>query len=168
MKTFIFLCFLVRSFNCEVNLNDINCVESYLKPSFETSEGNCDEVVTNLISELIEKVKTKVTEDKCVLEVFSKYDIAKLYLRGFLAHAKNHTENYDNDVEESIDALSSAAIVICIPNEAHIKDFDKLLNETKSPEIILHDKCFKQYFIYENLIDIEDFNRDCSGFFQNY
>jgi hypothetical protein len=76
---------------------------------------------------------------------------------------KNRTENYEEDVEESIDALVNAAKVVCTPRAKLDQDFEDLFNVTTSEETSAHDKCVQKFFIDENLIDASDFNLDITG-----
>jgi hypothetical protein len=97
------------------------------------------------------------------MKVFADNGITRLYLRGFVKHLRNRTEKYEEDVEESIDALVNAAKVVCTPRAKLDQDFEDLFNVTTSEETSSHDKCVQKFFIDENLIDASDFNLNITG-----
>jgi hypothetical protein len=169
MNFFLLFCFIVHFSHCK--LNEIDCIEGFLNANQGISNEECEKVVKKLSSEFLEDIRSQLSDEDsttCILNVFDDYHITRLYFRGLVKHIRNHTEKYDEDVEESKDALVNAAKVLCTSDSKFDADFERLFNETKPSETNEYERCVQKYFIDEKIIDEEEFTFNSTGLNQTY
>lgn len=167
MKFFLLICFAVNFAACEIS--DVSCIDSFLSQPSGSSSEECEKVVEKLSTEFIDSVKSDLgPEDNqtCILDLFENFQVTRLYLRGLLSHITNSIDKYDEDVEESKDALVNAAKVLCTSNSRFDKDFNELFNGTKVNETNEYEKCLQKFFIDEQSINENDFKFNSTDFNQ--
>lgn len=166
MKYFVFF-FLVIGF-VRSEISERECIEArYQNLTLGSNEEAefCEKIFQNFTTEFSNDIKERLTvKDNltCILQSFNYYNISSLYLRGLTKHLisnRSHDENdaYEDDVDESINALLKAVKVLCTADRIYGNDFDTYFNSSRhqnnSMKGSLSELCIKKYFVDKKIVN---------------
>lgn len=132
----------------------------------------CNILIGNITTEFRNDIMARMTKEddlKCILNVFDRYNITELFLKGLEHHLGSNESNidaYETDVDESTSALFKSAKVLCTADNTFREGFDEFFNiSNKHPraEETNEDRCVKKYFIDNNIFDPSEYNIDASS-----
>ena len=169
MKIFVFM-FLIISF-ARSEISERKCIESRYqnKNLGSTVESEfCEKIFQNFTREFTNDIMEQLTNEDnqtCILQAFDHYKIPGLYLRGLIKHLyHNRPDNdvYEDDVDESKEALLKAVKVLCTADKKYGSDFDSHFNNSHNQNNSSGDShselCIKKYFYDKKIINPAAYN----------
>ncbi|CRL04350.1 CLUMA_CG017443, isoform A [Clunio marinus] len=167
----LLLFFALIIFKCSAD-DELECFKILLEQplnqqSNDAHSGKCLKVIRKHSKEFKSNVATRLSLDSsktCVLNVLEEHDIVQIYLKGLAQHRCHPTleqSSYEEDVDESIDALLKAAKGVCTANDTHTQAFNHYLSHREKPSEADHDElCAIKFFVDDKIIDAAAYNID--------
>jgi hypothetical protein len=162
-------CEIVKEVHCFIkHLKDINAFNSSIEVE-ETSwpQEFCKKVVTSFSKEFKKDIIAQLDPNdnkNCIIALFNEYNIASIYLKGFVYSALNVTRvlNFEQESKETTSDVIHAARTICTARQRYGKVFNESLENKDA--LGLHDsstqECIKKYYFDKKIILPEDFGID--------
>lgn len=153
--------------------SDIDVTDCYTKllqsSKFHESDVTCKNTFDNHTTEFRNDIMSRAgpyVNSTCIDGIFNKYKVYRMYLQGIAQQhvMKNFTaEKFEDEIEESIDTVMSAAIVLCSVDELQAKSYKDLFEISGDEDDISmqntthNELCVQKYMIDKNIIDKEKF-----------
>lgn len=165
MKFLIILVVIVFAGSGESLSYDRECADLFLTSNGNVSAGRCFRIIRQQTTEFQDDIKSRMSADDdkpCILKVLDDYDVVDLYLRGRALHTLGRSASqsgYEDDVDESKDALMKAAKALCVADNKHSEEFNDYFSKRDSSTEISHeDACATKYLVDNNVIDPQEYN----------
>lgn len=168
MKIFLFVCLAISGVASEIS--ERQCIESLFHNVKLTSRSEieaCDKVKKNFTAEFTSNIMARlVAEDDqtCILRTFDQYHINDVYLKGLIRHLYNdklNNDEYEDDVDESVEALLKAVKVLCVAGNKYAKEFDESIESHKqnnNTNDFDAELCARKYMFDKRIIDPAEYN----------
>lgn len=146
------------------------CIDSSFNNVKLTSRSEariCQDILDDFTAMFKSNVLSRLrTEDDqpCIMMTFKLFHINDVHLKGLVRHLHfdlPNNDEYEDDVDESIEALLKAVKVLCAANTRYAKEFDesyethKQNNNTNDFDAEL---CARKYMFDNKIIDPADYN----------
>lgn len=168
MKYFVFISILIAIAYGEINKRE--CIEKAYAGGQRSQI--CENIFANFTAEFTSSIVERLKPDDdqaCFLRLFDFYGLNNLYLKGLISHMHNGTEHsaeYEDDVDGSIDAVLKSVKVLCISDEKYGTEFNESIashqtagKEKVDPHTM---SCLKKYMFENGVLDPAEFNINVS------
>lgn len=138
-----------------------------MKLTSRSDAAACEEILKGFTSEFTSNIMQRLIaqdDQTCILNTFAQYRIHEVYLKGLVSHlfnGKPNNDEYEDDVDESIDALLKAVKVLCVANTKYSKEFDEGYESHKqnnNSNDFDAELCVRKYMFDNKIIDPADYN----------
>lgn len=163
---------LVKEVQCFIkHLKEINAFDTTIEVAETAWPAEfCQKVVASFSKEFRKDIIDQLdpTDNKnCIIALFNNFNIASIYLKGFVYSALNVTRilNFEQESKETTHDVINAARTICTARQRYGQIFNESLENKDA--LGLHDsstqECIKKYYFEKKIILPEDFGIDVAS-----